>query len=252
MEACRQGLLCCAVAVYCVLSIVTLCLPLASYSLEKSQTLSAQILIDYSNAERVSRSVPHLSTNEDLAAAASAKAHDMAERGYFSHNTPEGESPWKWVREEGYSFTRVGENIAVGYANEYKVIEGWLNSPGHRENLLNEKFTDIGIGIALGTYKGREATYVVQFFGSSTRVPEEIRTSLAKSPITTELSAPKRERAQTAAVAEAVVGTSEVAEDSVLDEETVVSQYSEKTFLEKTVEQLRDFFRLFQLVSNWL
>lgn len=109
-----------------------------------------------------------LRTDQSLQSAAQRKAEDMAERGYFAHTDPDGKTPWQWVEESGYAYGSVGENLAVNFDTAEEVVMEWLASPSHRENLLNERYTETGIGIAVGAYGGSEdAMYVVEFYGQS-------------------------------------------------------------------------------------
>ncbi|MDO8728421.1 MAG: CAP domain-containing protein [bacterium] len=139
------------------------------YLIVKNQDLLSavitSVLVDLTNSNRAERNVLPLEVNLTLTAIAQEKANDMAKRSYFSHNTPEGKSPWQWLREGQYNFRYAGENLAVNFADSEDVVQAWLNSEGHRTNLLNDRFTEIGIAIAPGFYKGRESIFVVQFFG---------------------------------------------------------------------------------------
>ncbi|MFV9506489.1 MAG: CAP domain-containing protein, partial [Oscillochloridaceae bacterium umkhey_bin13] len=73
-------------------------------------------------------------------------SQDMAQRGYFSHFSPEGRDPSDRVDATGYQWQMVGENIASGYRTPQEVVAGWMDSPGHRANILRCEFTEIGIG----------------------------------------------------------------------------------------------------------
>lgn len=126
----------------------------------------ASVLIDGTNQYRAEAGIPPLSENPLLAEAARAKAEDMAERGYFSHEGPDGRPPWVWIQETGYDYAFAGENLAVNFVDSEDVISAWIESDGHRDNLLGAQFTEIGIGTASGRYDGREAIFVVQFFGT--------------------------------------------------------------------------------------
>ncbi len=117
------------------------------------------------NDARTDENLLPLRESEILARGAQMKADDMAKKGYFSHTGPEGEQPWVWFMRAGYRYQYAGENLAVNYDESEEVVDAWLKSPTHRANILKEQYTEIGIGIATGTYKGREATFVVQFFG---------------------------------------------------------------------------------------
>jgi hypothetical protein len=83
-----------------------------------------------------------------------------------SYATPEGEKTWNRVRDNGYVFSRVGENLAVKFSDPTRIVSSWMASPGHRANLLNEKFVDVGIGLAEGVYQGATTTFVVALFAT--------------------------------------------------------------------------------------
>ena len=86
--------------------------------------------------------------NEKLVAAARGHSNDMAINDFFSHTGSDGSSPWDRIERQGYSLASGGENIAAGYSTPASVMDGWMNSPGHRANILNCGFTEIGIGYA--------------------------------------------------------------------------------------------------------
>lgn len=124
------------------------------------------VLVDLTNGNRGSGALPSLNTNFLLQAAANLKAQDMANKGYFAHVSPEGVSPWHWFQVVGYNYSAAGENLAVNFTDSAEVVTAWMNSEGHRKNILNQKFTEIGIGIASGMYKGQPTTFVAQLFGT--------------------------------------------------------------------------------------
>lgn len=117
------------------------------------------------NGARTDESLAPLAESEVLAKGAQMKADDMAAKGYFSHTGPDGSLPWKWFKEAGYQYEYAGENLAVNFAESEDVVDAWLKSPTHRANILKREFTEVGIATATGTYKGKEAVFVVQFFG---------------------------------------------------------------------------------------
>ena len=87
----------------------------------------------------------------------------MADRGYFAHNTPEGLTPFDRLRELGIQYTVAAENIAAGQPDPQSVVDAWMNSPGHRANILNEKIKEIGIAYVRG---GTYGIYWAQEFAS--------------------------------------------------------------------------------------
>jgi uncharacterized protein YkwD len=92
-----------------------------------------------------------LSSDAGLDAVAQAHAEDMANRGYFSHTNPEGEQPWDRAHNAGVTFSLMGENIAINFSAA-GAVSAWMNSTGHRENILREGFGRLGIGVHEGHY----------------------------------------------------------------------------------------------------
>lgn len=140
------------------------------------------VLVDITNSNRVAQNLGVLTENPTLAYAAQLKANDMAEKSYFAHNSPEGKTPWYWFSEGGYKFLYAGENLAVNFTESSDVVQAWMNSEGHRANILNDKFTEIGIAMAPGVYNGRETIYVVQLFAQP--APQSV--AVEKIPAVTE------------------------------------------------------------------
>ncbi len=124
------------------------------------------VLVDETNSNRQLESLPILKENQLLNAAAKMKAGDMAAKDYFAHTSPEGITPWYWLEKVGYVYAYAGENLAINFSDSDDVIKAWLNSPAHRQNILNQHFTEIGIGTAMGTYEGRDTVFIVQMFGN--------------------------------------------------------------------------------------
>lgn len=127
------------------------------------------ILVDLANDDRTAGGLDELAINPTLTAVAQAKANDMAAYGYFAHVSPKGVQPWYWFQEKGYEYEHAGENLAIDFSDSSDVERAWMNSPTHRDNILNGNFTEIGIATAQGMYQGRETTFVVQAFGAPLR-----------------------------------------------------------------------------------
>ena len=125
----------------------------------------SSVLVDLTNGDRKDNNLQGLTVSPVLQKAAQMKADDMAAKGYFAHESPEGVTPWHWFKEAGYSFSFAGENLAVYFSDSAELEKAWMNSPSHRANILNSYFTEIGIGIAKGVYQGKETVFVVQEFG---------------------------------------------------------------------------------------
>jgi uncharacterized YkwD family protein len=105
-----------------------------------------QEVVRLTNIERVNNGLPELKTDSKLSEVAWYKSRDMVNVGYFDHQSPTYGSPFDMMSQFGVSYTAAAENIAYGYATPEAVVEGWMNSPGHRANILNETYTHIGVG----------------------------------------------------------------------------------------------------------
>lgn len=123
------------------------------------------VLVDLANDDRATNELHGLKINPKLVAAAQLKANDMAEKGYFAHQTPEGYDSWHWFELVDYDYSHAGENLAVDFSESVDVEKAWMKSPTHRDNILNKQYTEIGIATAKGMYKGRETIFAVQMFG---------------------------------------------------------------------------------------
>ncbi|MES2135352.1 MAG: CAP domain-containing protein [Patescibacteria group bacterium] len=124
------------------------------------------VLTALTNNDRATNGVGALVEEPLLTVAAQKKATDMAEKGYFSHVTPDGKTPWYWLDLVGYKYTYAGENLAVNFTDSKDVEDAWMKSPTHRANIVKSEFTRIGIGTAQGVYEGKDVTFVVQFFAT--------------------------------------------------------------------------------------
>ena len=105
------------------------------------------------NEIRKENGLQPLTANWELARVARYKSQDMKDKGYFSHTSPTYGSPYQMIRAFGLSFRAAGENIAKGYSTPQAVVNGWMNSSGHRANILNASYKQIGVGyVAQGNY----------------------------------------------------------------------------------------------------
>ncbi|GAB7387824.1 SafA/ExsA family spore coat assembly protein [Bacillaceae bacterium] len=118
-------------------------------------------VIQLVNQERAKRGLPALQANAELSRVARIKSQDMRDRGYFSHTSPTYGSPFQMLKAFGISYRAAGENIAAGQPTPAQVVQGWMKSPGHRQNILNPNFTEIGVGYAQG---GAMRHYWTQMF----------------------------------------------------------------------------------------
>ncbi|MFJ3307136.1 CAP domain-containing protein [Streptomyces sp. NPDC086549] len=119
-------------------------------------------VVGLTNAERRGAGLPPLTADPLLTAAAQAHSADMVARDFYSHTSPEGSRPWDRAAAAGSARRTIGENIACGQRTPAEVVDDWMNSPGHRANILKPAFTHIGVGFGGG---GRAGTYWTQLFG---------------------------------------------------------------------------------------
>lgn len=101
------------------------------------------------NQERTRRGCAPLRVDGRLTRSARAHSRDMAAKGYFDHNSPQGVTPWQRMARAGYS-NSAAENIARGYASAEETVRGWMANAGHRRNILNCQITTVGVGVAYG------------------------------------------------------------------------------------------------------
>ncbi len=112
-----------------------------------------QQVLDLTNAERAKYGVPALKLDTELSKVAREKSNDMKAKGYFDHNSPTYGSPFDMMKQFGISYKTAGENIAMGQRSPQEVVTAWMNSEGHRKNILNANFTHLGVGhVADGNY----------------------------------------------------------------------------------------------------
>lgn len=105
------------------------------------------------NEVRRENGLKALTANWELSRVARYKSQDMLNKGYFSHTSPTYGTPFQMIKAFGLSFRTAGENIARGYSTPQAVVNGWMNSSGHRANILNASYTQIGVGyVAQGNY----------------------------------------------------------------------------------------------------
>ncbi|PFN23356.1 CAP domain-containing protein [Bacillus cereus] len=122
---------------------------------EEAKSLSEfeQRVVELTNAERAKQGLPALQIDTELSKVARIKSEDMQKNNYFDHNSPTYGSPFDMMKKFGISYTSAGENIAQGQRTPEEVVQAWMNSAGHRANILNNSFTHIGVGyVESGNY----------------------------------------------------------------------------------------------------
>ncbi len=149
---------------------------------QKNVVLNQSELVRITNIHRADYGLGPLKEDKRLSASALKKTEDMIAKKYFEHLSPSGIGVKDLAQEAGYSYLYVGENLAVGtFTSEEDLIQAWMDSPAHKENILNTKYQDIGIAVLKGTYQGRNVWYGVQHFGLSKNLCPQVSSSLRSS-----------------------------------------------------------------------
>ena len=121
---------------------------------------------NWTNAERIESGLPALKENITLDAIAELRVRDMFEKQYFAHVSPTGDDVQGAAKLIGYEYITLGENLALGgFDDDQDLVQAWMDSPGHRANILNTKYTEIGIAVERGLFEGRITWLAVQVFG---------------------------------------------------------------------------------------
>lgn len=158
------------ILLYCAVALLVFKIAVFSVAINFPQNIffadiTKTSLVDMANQSREASGLKPLAESTALDKAAEMKAEDMVQNQYFAHTSPEGITPWHWFSEIGYAYKYAGENLAIGFIDSKEVYQAWLNSPSHRENLLNPNYKEVGTAILSG-YGENNAIVVVQFFGS--------------------------------------------------------------------------------------
>ena len=131
-----------------------------------SSEITISKVLDQTNTERVKLGLKSLTFNSTLSKSAQLKADDMFTNNYWAHTSPEGKSPWDFFNNAGYEYSVAGENLAKDFYDTEGLLKAWMNSPTHRESIINPKYQEIGIGVVNGILGGVKTTLVVQHFGT--------------------------------------------------------------------------------------
>ena len=127
--------------------------------------ISVEGVVNYTNVERELAGLDKLVSNENLNTAAEHRALDMFAHQYFAHGTPFGSRPADFAEAFDYDYGFLGENIALGRYTSESVVQAWMDSEGHRTNILSSSFEDIGVESVRGMFEGQDTLIVVQLFG---------------------------------------------------------------------------------------
>ncbi|MCC7436287.1 hypothetical protein IT402_00195 [Candidatus Nomurabacteria bacterium] len=141
--------------------------------------IDAVDIIELTNKERVLNGLSPFSVNINLNDSAELKVDDMIALQYFEHQSPSGEGVSDLATKVGYEYVIIGENLALGtFRSSEEIVQAWMDSPGHRANILNKNYQEIGVSVKKGLYKEEEVWFAVQHFGTNKSVCPKIESSL--------------------------------------------------------------------------
>lgn len=140
--------------------------PAAKAPTDRTGAITANAVIAATNLERREAGIGALTKNALLSTSAEEKARDMLRGQYFSHTSPSGVTMKNVIEDKGYHYLVIGENIALGnFLSADAIITAWMKSPGHKANMLNSEYTDIGVGVIEGEFDRKMVWIAVQHFG---------------------------------------------------------------------------------------
>lgn len=145
-------------------------------------SITADELINLTNSKRAENGLSTLTVNPVLSQAAQAKGADMIAKNYWAHTSPDGATPWVWFKNAGYRYLYAGENLARDFGDSQSLVNAWMNSPTHRENIMSNRYKEIGIAVIHDTFQGQPTTLVVQMFGTPvSSVPQAAKQQVEKN-----------------------------------------------------------------------
>lgn len=147
------------------LGIINISKNLAPGVLGYSSDIKVRELLNLTNEKREKEGKKPLILSEKLSKAAEQKANYMFEKNFWAHTAPDGVEPWSFILNEEYDYSYAGENLARNFYYSREVVEAWIKSPSHRENLLSSNYDEVGFAVVDGILDGYETTLVVQMFG---------------------------------------------------------------------------------------
>lgn len=147
-----------------ILTLATTYLQPVSNILGVATDITTDKLFELTNKQRAQNGLSALTYNEELSVASQKKAEDMFAKDYWAHFAPDGTSPWDFMRAVGYRYEYAGENLAKNFMISQAVVDAWMNSQSHRENILRKEYTEVGYAVVNGVLNGEETTLVVQMF----------------------------------------------------------------------------------------
>lgn len=133
---------------------------------QAKNNITVSDLLEQTNKTRRSYHVGELKLSNKLCEAANNKAQNMFNDQYWSHVSPSGVQPWQWLNDIDYKYNEAGENLAKSFTSTSAVMTAWMNSPGHKSNILNDDFKEVGFAVVNGELNNKKTSLVVAFYGT--------------------------------------------------------------------------------------
>jgi uncharacterized protein YkwD len=154
------------------IALVIFAFAMAAYAEEPSNEITAANVLRLMNDYRASEGLAPLHSDERLDLAAADRMHQMEEESFWSHESPRGESPFRWLDRHAYRYRAAGENLAQGFETARLLVQSWMESSGHRANILSSDYEDCGIAIIDGSTLGPSSgKSIVVMFGRQSAGP---------------------------------------------------------------------------------
>lgn len=146
--------------------------------------ITLQELLLLTNTKRQAAGLSTLVINDQLSLAASIKARDMLSKNYWAHNAPDGTTPWVFFKRVNYDYIYAGENLARGFSSSSDVVNAWMASQTHKDNMLSKNYQEVGFTVVEGKLLGEDTTLVVEMFGgrAAPTLARETKENLALNP----------------------------------------------------------------------
>ena len=149
-----------------------------------SYDITPNDLLNNTNQIRKKRGLYPLRLDSELSQAATNKASNMFTNNYWAHIAPDGTTPWVFIKNSGYDYLYAGENLARGFTSASDVVNAWMASPSHRENMLSSNYNDVGFAVSSGTLTGSDTVLVVEMFGTRYNAVNHQISEVVIAPIT--------------------------------------------------------------------
>ncbi len=152
-----------------------------------ASSISPSQVLEQTNAERAQAGLSPLVVNEKLNQAALAKANHMFQNDYWAHVSPDGTTPWVFIKNAGYAYSVAGENLARDFGDTPSMVKAWMNSATHKANIVHSKYSQTGIAVVDGKLQGVETTLVVQLFGFPSGLVPQTSAQGARSDVSVQV-----------------------------------------------------------------